>query len=443
MATRGMESADVAVVGGGILGVSIAYWLANRYDGRIVVLEREPMVAEHASRRNTGVIHRPFYLHPRNARVFARASSVSYRLWKRYAAEKALPFAEVGTYEVALDDSQLDVLHTYMRWAMENGMAPSEVELLDAREMRSREPNVSCAGALLSKTDTAVDYRAFTDALKTDAEAMGVRFLTGAAVEHVTALRGDLQIVLAGGRSLPARYLIGCAGGEAVDLAHVMGVGLEYTDLHFRGEYWVIADRAANLVSRNVYSVPRHQDLPFLDPHWVVRANGKREIGPNAVPVSGPRSYEGLLRPLSSWITKFYEPPVGNKVLLLMNRDFLTLSAQEMWSSLSKGEMLRRVQKFLPALREKHLVARGTAGIRNSVVNRRGAIVKEAIEVPGPHSYHVLNYNSPGATGAPAYAAYLVDRLAARGDLDHMKRNPKPPRIWDWDTVVRAIGLSV
>jgi L-2-hydroxyglutarate oxidase len=145
---------------------------------------------------------------------------------------------------------------------------------------------------------------------------------------------------------------------------------------------------------------------------------------------------------MSPWIEKFLEPPVGNKVRLAMNRDFLALSVQEMWSSLSKGEMLRRVQRFLPALREEHLVSQGTAGIRSPVVNRDGAMMKEAIEIPGPHSYHILNYNSPGATGAPAYAAYLVDRLAARGDLDHLKKNPKPPKAWDWDVIATAMGFG-
>jgi len=262
-------------------------------------------------------------------------------------------------------------------------------------------------------------------------------------VQSVAALGEDLAITLDGGRpALPARYLIGCAGGEAVDLAHAMGVGLEYTDLHFRGEYWVVDERVPNLVARNVYSVPRHPDLPFLDPHWIVRGNGRREIGPNAVPVPGPRWYEGLLWPVTPWIEKLLEPPVRNKVLLALNKDFLALSAQEMWSSLSKGEMVRRVQRYLPALKEEHLVSKGTAGIWSTVVNRHGALVKEAIEVPGPHSYHILNYNSPGATGAPAFAAYLVDRLAARGDLDHLKRNPKPQKVWDWDAIAKTMEFG-
>ena len=438
-----MDPWDVAIVGGGILGTSVAYWLARRYDGRFVVLEKEPDVALHASRRNTGVIHRPFYLNPTTAKVFARAAGISYHLWKKYAAQRGLPWAQVGTYEVALDDEGMEHLRAYVGYAAENGMEPSEVELLERDEMAQREPNVRCEGALFSRTDTAVDYHAFTESLKADAEALGVRFLTGADANSIQAADGGIQIRLKGqDEPLQASYLIGCAGGSAIDLAHAMGVALEYTDMHFRGEYWTIDPSAASLARHNVYSVPRHTDLPFLDPHWVVRVTGRREIGPNAVPVSGPSSYHGLFRPTVPWLAKFFEPPVFNKIRLMLDKDFLSLAVQEMWSSLSKEEMLHRVQRFLPALRPEHLVSPGTAGIRTPVVNRHGGIVKEAIEVPGPHSYHILNYNSPGATGSPAFAAYLVDRLANRGDLDHVRKDPKPQGLWSWDEVAAAMELA-
>ena len=84
----------------------------------------------------------------------------------------------------------------------------------------------------------------------------------------------------------------------------------------------------------------------------------------------------------------------------------------------------------------------GFAGIRGSAINRQGAIVKEAIERSGSHSYHIINHNSPGATGAPAIAAYLVDRLAARGDLDHLTPNPKSATM-DWDVVAEAMQFAV
>src|SRR3990170_1075045 len=153
---------DVAIVGGGILGTCVAYWLAARYDGRIVVLERERDVAMHTSRRNTGVVHRPFYLNPQKARRFARAAQVSYGLWKSYAAAKRLPWRDVGTWKVAGDEKGVSLLGTYATWAVENGMDASEVELLDGRQVSEREPNLTCEGALLVKTDTVVSYAAFT-----------------------------------------------------------------------------------------------------------------------------------------------------------------------------------------------------------------------------------------------------------------------------------------
>src|SRR5438046_8083549 len=89
--------------------------------------------------------------------------------------------------------------------------------------------------------------------------------------------------------------------------------------------------------------------------------------------------------------------------------------------------MAKRAPEFLPSLRVRYLVRPGTAGVRASVVDRSGNFVKEAIELPGPHSYHITNYNSPGATGAPAFAAWTVQRLARAGHLDHLKAKVAKP----------------
>ena len=73
-----------------------------------------------------------------------------------------------------------------------------------------------------------------------------------------------------------------------------MNLGKEFTDLHFRGEYWFVEKAFGQKISRNVYSVPKIREYPFLDPHFIVRADGSREVGPNAVLVSGPNTYQGL-----------------------------------------------------------------------------------------------------------------------------------------------------
>src|SRR5438094_1416275 len=442
-----MEPWDVTIVGGGILGTSFAYWLANRYDGRIAVLEKESQVAMHTSRRNTGVVHRPFYLDPVGRKVFARSSQVAYGMWKAFAAERRLPWLPVGTFEVAVRSDQVSRLEKYRDWGLANGMGEDELALLTAEDVRRLEPNVRCHGAIWSKTDTAVDYQAFTQSLREEAERAGAKFLLGSDVESIDVAGDHLEIRLAretvtdrvyvdprgkirvnvGCRdeSVQTRFLINAAGGHSIDIAHALGVGLEYTDLHFRGEYWEVGAEWHHLCSRNIYTVPRHPELPFLDPHWIVRADGRREIGPNAVPVFGPYIYRGFFDNPWQALEKMLEPPVMNKIALLYNRDFLTLAGEEWMSSISKKVMAGRAQEFLPELKVDCLVRPGVAGVRASVIDKKGDFAKEAIEIPGRLSFHIVTYNSPGATGSPAFAAWLIQKLSSNGYFEGLSRRPK------------------
>jgi len=455
---------DVTVVGGGILGTSVAYWLADRFEGRIALIEREPQVAEHTSRRNTGVIHRPFYLDPDARKVFARSSQAAYGMWKDYTAARALSWNPVGTLEVATDEARARKLVTYRRWGEANGMTPDELQLLTSEEVRRLEPHVRCHGAIWAKTDTAVDFRELTDSLRRDAERKGATFFMSREVVGIEPRADHLEVRLRRVAPAPSevlvdprhrihvfpetgeelhatRFLINCAGGNSIDVAHMLDVGWEYTDLHFRGDYWSIRPEWRYLARRNVYSVPRHPELPFLDPHWIVRADGRVEIGPNAVPVAGPYTYGGFFDDPAEPVEKFFEPPVRNKITLLVNPDFLSLAVEEAASSMSKRLLAQRVRQFLPELRPAALGPRGFAGIRASVIDRQGNFIKEAIEIPGPMSYHITNYNSPGATGAPAYTAWVVRKLAALGHLDHMKRKASGSAgMWNFDAVVESVG---
>ena len=458
-----MDTWDATIVGGGILGTSLAFWLANRYEGRIAVLETEPNVAVHTSGRNTGVIHRPFYLDPVRLRIFARTAQLAYGMWKSYAAERGLPWSPVTTLEVATEPWMVQRLETYERWGRQNGMAPEELELLSSEDVRRLEPNVRCYGGIWSKTDTAVDYQAFTRSLRAEAERLGATFLTGTEVSDVRADGDLLSVYVRPGRPprdarmdprgrievapdwsrepIRTRFLINAAGGNSIDIAHMLGVGMQYTDLHFRGEYWTVAPEYRGLARRNIYTVARHPDLPFLDPHWIVRENGRVEIGPNAVPVTGPHTYKGFFEDPADVPKKFFEPPIWNKFVLLFNPDFLTLATEEWASSISKRVMANRARKFIPGLRVDYLTEPGTAGVRASVIDRKGAFIKEAIELHGPHSYHVTNYNSPGATGSPAFAAWVVHSLAQKGRLDHLRPREHPEtRPWDFEAVTGAIA---
>jgi L-2-hydroxyglutarate oxidase len=229
--------------------------------------------------------------------------------------------------------------------------------------------------------------------------------------------------------------MINTAGGCSIDIAHMLDVGKEYTDLHFRGDYWLVEEPFASRVTRNIYSVAKYAQFPFLDPHFVVRADGTRQIGPNAALVADPFAYEGLGRGI---IGKLLERPVGPKTRLFASSTFLSLVWTEWRSSVSKRAMCDRVRRFLPGITMSSLQRRGLSGIRSSVISKDG-FVPEAIQAEASHSFHVLNFNSPGATGAPVFSAIVTRRMRESGALDGLTERPRSGSMWDFEEVVRRL----
>jgi L-2-hydroxyglutarate oxidase len=423
---------DVLIVGSGILGVTIAYWLNALYDAEIALADTGAVAGLHTTSRNTGVIHRPFYLEPRRKRVFAQTSDASLPMWRSLAEEGGLPWKQIGTFNVALEEAEVRTLESYRSWGLENGMEEVELELLDGGVVRSLEPEVRCRAALLSKTDVSVDFGSFTRHLWRILLSRGVKFL---GKQRVTAIKGGRSGVEAslqsdtGTRAVTCKFLVNAAGGGAMELAHGCGLGRQYTSLHFRGEYWVVDEPFASKVTSNIYRPPRFPQFPFLDPHFVVRADGSRQIGPNAVMVFGPYVYSGL--GLGS-VDAFLSRPMRPKARLMVNRDFLALLAGEWRSSLSKKAMCHRVEGFVPGLEPGMLRRRAVFGVRSSVIGPAG-FVPEALTLRGDGTAHVINYNSPGASGAPAYSALFIRGLQEDGALDGLKRRASPDFIPGWD----------
>jgi len=210
------------------------------------------------------------------------------------------------------------------------------------------------------------------------------------------------------------KILVNAAGGGALKIAHACGVGLGYSSLNFRGDYWDVADSLGQKIHTNVYRPPRYPQFPFLDPHLVVRVNGRRQVGPNATFVPGPYAYDGFGTNGSSSIL---ERPIRPKLKLLENPDFLSLVGREWISSVSKRQMCRRVKEFIPGLEPSLLERRTLRGIRSPIIDNKG-FVPEALLIPAEGSIHILNYNSPGASGAPAYSALIVTKMKELGLFD-------------------------
>jgi L-2-hydroxyglutarate oxidase len=428
-----LEKYDVAIIGGGLLGTSISYWISNLYDAKVVVIEKESDVGMHTSSRNTGVVHSPFYLNPDKKAKLARAAFLSHEMWKTFAQKKGLPWKMVGTMEVARDEEQHKILEKYVSWGPRNGMSEKDIELLSSSEVTQREPNIRCHSAMHCKTDAVVDYGEFTRKLKDESQKNGTKFLLNRKLESVENVDDCPILSFQNKEKVSSKLAINCAGGYSLDVAKKFGLAIDYSNLHFRGEYWIANDEYANLVKSNIYSVPKYPDFPFLDPHWILRVDGKSEVGPNAVPVPSPETYSGFVGDAETLISKITEIVTGSTRKLLLNADFMNLVAKEWLSSLSKTVMIERIQEFMPKIKPEFFSQRGTAGIRTPIITPEGKFLPDVLELEGKNSYHILNYNSPGATGAPAYSAYVVKSLQEKGLLQYKTR--KTDSVWNFETI--------
>ena len=406
---------DLVVIGGGILGTSLAYFFSHLNKSKqIAVIEQAHDVAFHTSGRNTGKVHAPYLYNPEKKKMFAKASFHGYDMWRTYAKIKGLPFKEDGVIEIARDKKGNSVLEKYLKWGKINGLTENEIILQNQSELKKMEPEIRCYSALMVKRDASTDYAILTKSLMTDAQENGIKFLLDTKVTRIKKNGKKWKITLNHEHEIYANFLINAAGGESIDIAHNIEIAKNFTDVHFRGEYWKAPKEYFNLTKTSVYSVPDFPDYPFLDPHWIIRVDGTCEIGPNAVPVFSPYGYKRSEN-LKEFVPKLLEMLSSGARKAVFDKQFQELAINEIQSSMSKSVMIDRVRSFLPKIKAEKFIEKGTAGIRSSVIDENGKFVPDVILIDDPMSFHILNYNSPGATGALPFSVHIINRLGENG----------------------------
>ena len=402
---------DIIIIGGGILGTSISYFLSflNK-SKKIAVIEQASKVAFHTSGRNTGKVHAPYLYNPDKKKLFAKAAFQGYGMWEEYSKLKNLPFKKDGVIEVALNKKDIKVLEKYLKWGKQNGLKDKDIKLLNKDEIKKIEPEIKCEAALYVYRDGSADYSIFTDSIMKDSIKNGTELILDTKVTNIKKQDGQWEITLNDDNKIFTKFFINAAGGEAINIAHDVGVAQNLTDVHFRGEYWRIPKEYHNMTKTSVYSVPEFPDYPFLDPHWIIRVDGSCEIGPNAVPVFSPYGYD-TSENIKEFIPKILEMLGSGARKAIFDKQFQELAINEIQSSMSKDVMINRVKRFLPKIDSKKILEKGTAGIRSSVIDEDGKFVPDVILMDEEKSFHILNYNSPGATGALPFAAHIVNHL--------------------------------
>lgn len=389
---------DVAVVGGGLVGLASALALSAA-GRRVVVLEAEPHVAAHQSGHNSGVIHAGLYYRPGSLR--AHLCREGREALFDFCAAEGVPHVRSGKLVVATAEEELPALEELARRAEVNGLASPE--RLDGRAVRDLEPAVAAVAGLWVAETGLVDFAEVARALARRLQHAGVSLLLGTRLQAVRIDAGGLTIRTTQGQVVSG-HLLNCGGLQADRIARLCGVEPGVRIIPFRGEYWELVPAARDIVRHPVYPVP-NPAFPFLGVHLTPRIDGRVEAGPNAV-LAWRR--EGYHRGAFS---------ARDAAEMLSFPGFWRLVARtwqvglgEMARSWSQAQFVQAVRRLVPSLRADHLV-RGGTGVRAQAVDGEGRLVDDFVLQEGEHSLHVLNAPSPAATAALAIGREIASRV--------------------------------
>lgn len=381
------------IVGGGIIGTTIALELARRKAGAITILEKEASLGKHASGRNSGVIHSGINQKPGSLK--ARMCLEGSRRLREYCRKRNVPMDECGTLVVSRNAEQTSVLERLLAMGKECGV--EGLVLLSGKELKEREPVSSGIAALFSPTGAAVDSPALLEALAEDARQAGVEYQF---VREVLKVDGRDLITTSG--PVQADHIVNCAGLHTDRIAHDMGIGKEYKIIPFRGEYMEV--KGCDVRSM-IYQAPDLR-FPFLSIHLTREADGRVLAGPSAVLAFGREAYdkEWKWREMGDM---FFSKPF---LRLVASPEFLGVAVQNARTSLSKAAFLKEVQSLAPSVTAGQL-SPFRSGIRAQMVDSQGRMLNDILVEYRDSSTHVLNAVSPGMTCSLAFAQDVVDRI--------------------------------
>jgi (S)-2-hydroxyglutarate dehydrogenase len=392
--------ADYTVVGGGIVGLSTAFQLAeSRPRAKVVVLEKEASIAAHQTGHNSGVIHSGLYYKPGSFKArFARAGRDSMM---RFCEQHQIAHDPCGKLVVATESSELEELERLYRRGLENHLV---VKKLGPEQAREFEPHVRALAALHVSSTGICDYRSVCEKYVDLLRASGGELQLSTRVGAFYHRDGGTILETNHGNVHRTRFVVNCAGLYSDRVATAAGVATSAQIVPFRGEYFELVPGKRHLVKNLIYPVP-NPAFPFLGVHFTRMIDGSVHAGPNAVLAFAREGYEKS----DVNLAEFVETLSYGGFWRLAKKHWRH-GANEMWRSLSKAAFVRSLQSLIPEVQPEDIVPTH-AGIRAQALMSDGAFVDDFLVREGSHSLHVVNAPSPGATASLEIGRYIADRV--------------------------------
>ena len=395
------EIFDVAVVGGGIVGLATAYKLNLSFpEKKILVLEKEKEVAQHQTARNSGVIHSGIYYKPGSYKaincVKGRRELISF------AKEHKIPHDICGKIIVAVKESELPHMNKVYNNGLANGV--EGIELIGPEKIKEIEPYcegiagiyVSCTG-IIDYADVARKYVELIHAKFSHSKVITGHEVIGFAKEgNITLLKTNHSI-------FKSRHVITCAGLQADRIAKKEGAETEVAIVGFRGDYYDLTEKGRSKVRNLIYPVPNPK-FPFLGVHFTRMIKGGVECGPNAVFVYKREGYHKTAFSLTDTIEA-----LTFKGTLKFFKKHWRFGLDEYKGAFSKSYFLKRLQTLIPSLQMDD-IEESRCGIRAMALAPEGEMLDDFKIEYHDNAVHVINSPSPAATASLAYGDEIASK---------------------------------
>ena len=389
---------DIAIIGGGIIGLSTAmHILQKRPTLKVVVVEKENTLAKHQTGNNSGVIHSGIYYKPGSWKSEFCVSGVTKI--KEFCDDNEIEYVECGKTIVATSENELGRLQDLYERGQANGVPG--LEMIGPERLQEIEPHVAGGQALWSPKTGIVDYVKITNRYADIFQENGGSVLLNTMVQNIDVREGEINIDTNNG-TLNTKHVINCAGLYSDKVAEMMGQDIGVHIIPFRGEYYKLSSSAEHLVKGLIYPVPDPR-FPFLGVHYTRNIHGYVEAGPNAVLAFQQEGYKKTDINVGELSRTFMFPGFWK----MLKNNWKT-GMSELYRSYNKNKFVSDLQRLIPSIDSDSLVA-GGAGVRAQAVDKTGFLLDDFKIVETSNSLHVINAPSPGATSSLAIGEHLSD----------------------------------
>ncbi len=403
---------DLTIVGAGIVGLATALKITEAHPGAtLLVIDKEPQIAQHQTGHNSGVIHSGLYYRPGS--VKAATCVAGRKALLDFCDRNGVSYEVCGKMVVATSEDEVPRLDELHRRGVANGL--QGIETLGPERLKELEPHARGVKALYVPETGIIDYKKVAEAYAANIRASGGDIRLSHRLLGVLDRGGEIVLQTSAG-DYRTRHVINCGGLQSDRLATMMGAAdqtaaqEEHQIIPFRGEYYRLAPEKYFLVRNLIYPVP-DPTFPFLGVHFTRMINGGVEAGPNAVFAFAREGYRKL------------DVNLGDLGRAIFFRGFWAMAGKywrtgfgELYRSLSKPAFVRALQKLLPEITEKDLIS-GGSGVRAQAVSASGALVDDFVIRQSRNAIHVLNAPSPGATASLAIGQKIAETAAQMFDL--------------------------